>query len=87
MLVSFLIIVGGNATELTMGLQSCRGVRSSHKVGSLSGNMMEIGAEIVNLLYPGQAMRDPGIARKRSDGLLYRMERSLQPPKMYARED
>lgn len=31
-------------------------------------------------------MRHPGIARKRSDGLLYRMERSLRPPEKDARE-
>lgn len=63
-------------------------MRSSRQTRvSLSENMMEIGAEIMNLLYPGQAMRDPGIARKRSDGLLYRMERSLQPPRTYARQE
>lgn len=31
-------------------------------------------------------MRHPGIARKRSDGLLYRVERSLRPPEEHARQ-
>lgn len=85
---SFHIIVGCNVKELKTGYDDGLGVRLRRPTrAGLSENIMEIGAEIVNLLYPGQAMRDPGIARKRSDGLLYRMERSLQPPRIYAREE
>lgn len=87
---SFHIIVGRSVIGLETGYDDGLGVRLSttrRTRASLSENIMEIGAEIVNLLYPGQAMRDPGIARKRSDDLLYRMERSLQPPRIYAREE
>lgn len=85
---SFHIIVGRNVIELETGYDDGVGIRLSRRTrASLSENITEIGAEIVNLLYPGQAMRDPGVARKRRDGLLYRMERSLQPPEIYAREE